>query len=67
VADGFSVDRAALAEPARGINGVISALEPPGIDEAAGQWWSAAAGQTQQAGQRAADPVAGLGPPGAVL
>jgi hypothetical protein len=36
VADGFTVDRAALAETATGINGVISALEPLGIEETAG-------------------------------
>jgi hypothetical protein len=36
VADGFTVDRAALAETAKGINGVISALEPLGIEETAG-------------------------------
>jgi hypothetical protein len=36
MADGFTVDRAALAETAQGINGVISALEPLGIEETAG-------------------------------
>jgi hypothetical protein len=36
VADGFTVDRAALAETAQGINGTISALEPLGIEETAG-------------------------------
>jgi hypothetical protein len=36
VADGFAVDRSALAETAKGINGVTSALEPLGIEETAG-------------------------------
>jgi len=63
VADRFSVDRAALAELVRGINGMFGGLVPLGIDEAAGQQRTAAAGQ---AGQRASDPVAGLGLPGVV-
>ncbi len=36
MADGFGVDRAALAETAQGINGVIDALKPLGIEETAG-------------------------------
>ena len=36
MADGFTVDRAALAETAQGINDTISALEPLGIEETAG-------------------------------
>jgi hypothetical protein len=35
MADGFSVDRAALAESAQGINDVVSALKGLGFDEAA--------------------------------
>jgi hypothetical protein len=52
VADGFSVDRAALSETAQGINGVISALEPLGIDETAevGRGFSALALSEEQVG-----------------
>jgi hypothetical protein len=36
MADGFTVDTVALSQTAAGINGVISALEPLGIEETAG-------------------------------
>jgi len=36
MADGFAVDRAALAETAQGINDTINDLEPLGIEETAG-------------------------------
>jgi hypothetical protein len=36
MADGFAVDRAALAQTAQGISDTISTLDPLGIEETAG-------------------------------
>jgi hypothetical protein len=55
MADGFAVDRAALAETAQGINGVINNLKPLGIEETAGagRGFSGLALSGLQAGDRA--------------
>lgn len=52
MADGFTVDSTALSQTAAGINGVITALEPLGIDETAevGRGFSALSLSSEQVG-----------------
>jgi len=58
MADGFTVDRAALAQTAQGVNDTINDLKPLGIDETAeaGGGFSGLALSGLQA-----DPLGGLG------